>query len=36
MKTAPQANRLYREQLDVYERLVDENPEKFQPIRIAG
>jgi membrane dipeptidase len=28
-----QANRMYREQLDVYQRLVGENPEKFQLIR---
>ena len=28
-----QANRMYREQLDVYERLADENPEKFQLVR---
>lgn len=30
---ASQANRLYWEQVDVYERLVDENPAKFQLIR---
>lgn len=28
-----QANRMYREQLDVYERLAGENPEKFQLVR---
>jgi len=28
-----QANRMYREQLDVYDRLAGENPEKFQLVR---
>jgi membrane dipeptidase len=35
-KTPQEAHRLYHAQLDAYERLFDEHPEKFTPVRSAA